>query len=135
MISAKRLILSVFLSVSFLRGTIDLFTVGVFLNVFGIGSTDGGIVQALLLKIGTSLKSHRNVVCNSRVKYFTSNCFEHILECFVGIQCWWFTKCTFLSFKDGLESGKPKTGRYCCISSFCFQLYNNGASVKTNFHF
>ena len=56
-----------------------------------------------LLKIRTGFVSHSNEVRNPCSQYFSSKYFEHVAECFIGIQCWWFPKC-------GLESTNQKPG-------------------------
>ena len=106
--SVKHLISPVFINILFSSGATDFLIVVVFLNVFGVCSTDGKISSALLLKIRTRLVSHSNVVRNICFNYFSSKYFEYVPECFADIRCWWFTKCIHFSFKCGLESGKQK---------------------------
>ena len=101
--SVKYLIAPVSLNILFLFGTTDFLTVGGFLNVSGVCSTDGKISSAFLLKIRTGFVSHSNEVRNPCSQYFSSKYFEHVAECFIGIRCWWFPKC-------GLESTNQKPG-------------------------
>ena len=85
--------ISSFLSnTSFSSGLNGFLTEGNFLEVFGVGITDGRTEPGLLYMLGIGFKSHLRVVHNPFFKYFSSKCFAQIPEFFVGVQYLRLTK-------------------------------------------